>query len=178
MENFKQKVARHIYYPVLATLVCIMITISVVGLNVVYWTSDLPNDFSDAPVWLTDYSLTPLQLLYEISDPSTTDSGKALGAITVLVSGMVMGIFLQKTNSANNRAEQFIVITFIALAILQLVTLIWLPSADKANLNLINGKDVTTYLNSLLTRYSGIATAICGAALGFKAASEPKEQNT
>jgi hypothetical protein len=30
---------------------------------------------------------------------------------------------------------------------------------------------VSIYLNSLLTRYSGIATAICGAALGFNAAS-------
>jgi hypothetical protein len=34
-----------------------------------------------------------------------------------------------------------------------------------------NGKEITIYLNSLLTRYSGIATAICGAALGFNAAS-------
>ena len=167
MGILRNKIANWIYIPSLLILISVMITLIVVSLYVIYWSSGFSSQFVDQPIWLVDFSLPILKAADSLSSSETNDSFKAFGALTLLISGMVMGTFLRRTKDEKARFEHYLVLTFLLLAISQVICLVWLPNPLKAGINLTNGEEIAGHLTSLLTRYSGIATALCGAALGF-----------
>ena len=163
--TMRDVVAKLLYPPIMGGILLVMISSVIFSVVVVYQMDWVGGAIE--PDWFHTFIAKPLGFVAKIIKPSAGNA-RALSAITVLLTGMILGVFLNKCSSQENVLETFLTISFLILAVIQLVMISILPNALEAEGQLKNGKEIVENLTLLLKANANVAMAIFGAALGVK----------
>ena len=126
------------------------------------------------PSWFLNYHAL-LKLLNIILNPVNTDAFRAFSSLAVALAALFMVYFLKRCVTSNHMFEFVYVFILLLLGVLQLILIIIMPSLENADLNMINGRDVITHMNLLLTKTSNIALVVFSASMGIQLSNNKRK---
>jgi hypothetical protein len=153
-----------IIYPLFLFLLVVfmILAISISGLMIYHVAKELIE-----PDWMRA-SLPLINKISQLFNPTDNETSRTLDAVFIAITALMMGIFLKRCASENNRLEVVLIVFFTLAAMLQLSLILIMPGAEVAASIISDGDKFVTKLSIILSRNANIAIAISFAAMGIQ----------
>ena len=160
--SFKKRLGVIIYFPAILTLVLIMVLTVIFGLTII-----IVHEFNiPVPGWfefLITYFIAPLGSFNNLYD---AESSKHLNALTLMLAGLVMAIFVRRCSKKNHLFEIAVVVAILVLVVaMQFIKWVLPDTSEMAHL-IAHADKVYDYLEINIVRNSNLAATIIASAIG------------
>jgi len=162
----KELIAKVLYLPAMILILFLMLMVICIACIVFYYSSGLSGVLE--PDWFKTIIVVSLHHVADLMRSENDSAWQVLISVFIFISGLVMGVFLIKCASKENRFEVFLTVVFLVFAISQLLLIALLPDVETAKEHISNPKPIIENMILVLKAGANLCLVVFGAAVGVK----------